>query len=111
MNISDAIGQKVMLLFHSTKGLEPLGIDARSIYCRIVGYDHIGVWIENAHYEETPVRDDEGNLIPPDKRERRTYVANILVPWGNVRSIVFFPERKSETELESEEVRTLGSYL
>jgi hypothetical protein len=111
VNISDAIGQKVMVLFHTAKGLEPLGIDDESKYCRIVGYDHIGLWIENPHYEETPIRDEHGQLIPPDRRTRRTYLANILIPWGNVRSIVFFPERRVEGELESEEVRTIGSYL
>lgn len=111
MNIGDAVGQKVMVLFHSAKGLESLGVDARSKYCKIVGYDNIGIWIENPSYEETPVRDESGNLIPPEQRRRETYLAHILIPWGNVRSIVFFPERRSAAELESEEVRTIGSYL
>jgi hypothetical protein len=111
MNIGDTVGRKVMVLFHSSKGLEPLGIDDRTKYCRIVGYDQFGLWIENPSYEETPVRDDAGTLIPPDQRRRRTYVAHILIPWGNVRSIVSFPERKAQGEIESEEVRTIGSYL
>ena len=40
-----------------------------------------------------------------------SYVAHILVPWSNVRSIVFFPGRETAEELESEEVRPIGSYL
>jgi hypothetical protein len=111
MNIGDAVGRKVMVLFHSSKGLESLGIDDLTKYCRIAGYDQVGLWIENPSYEETPLRDDAGGLIPPDQRQRRTYLAHILIPWGNVRSIVFFPDRDVEADLESEEVRPIGSYL
>jgi len=112
MNIADVIGTKVMVLFHSAKGLTQLGIDDSSKYCRVVGFDNIGLWVENPSYEETPIRDEEGNLIPPDQRERRHYVAQILIPWGNVRAIVSFPEReKHEPQMESEEVRPIGSYL
>ncbi len=112
MNISDVIGRKVMVLFNSAKGLEPLGIDAESKYCRVVGFDNIGLWVENPHFEETPLRDSEGNLIPPEERQSKSYLAQILIPWANVRSLVYFPEREgAEKELESEEVRPIGSYL
>ena len=111
MNINEAVGRKVMILFHSSKGLESLGIDDLSKYCRVVGYDNVGLWIENPNYAETPIRYEDGSPIPPDQRERKSYVAHILIPWGNVRSIVFFPGRESAEELESEEVRPIGSYL
>lgn len=110
MNISDVVGKKVMVLFHSAKGLKSVGIDDNSKYCRIVGFDNIGIWVENPNYEETPIRDENGDLIPPEKRLRESYVANILVPWGNVRAVVYFPGREME-EPESEEVRPIGSYL
>ena len=112
MNISDVIGKKVMVLVNSSKGLEPLGIDAKSKYCRVVGFDNIGLWVENPAYEETPLRKDDGKLIPVDEREPQRYLAHILLPWGNVRSVVYFPEREAaQQELESEEVRPIGSYL
>ena len=112
MNISDIIGRKVMVLFHSAQGLEKLGIDDTSKYCRVVGFDNVGIWVENPHYEETPLRDPDGKLIPPEQRQPRSYVAQILIPWGNVRSVVHFPNREqAEPELESEEVRPIGSYL
>jgi len=112
MNISDVIGKKVMVLVNSSKGLEPLGVDAKSKYCRVVGFDNIGLWVENPAYEETPLRNDDGKLIPVDEREPQRYLAHILLPWGNVRSVVYFPEREAaQQELESEEVRPIGSYL
>ena len=112
MNISDIIGHKVMVLFHSSKGLEALGIDDETKYCRVVGFDNVGLWVENPTYEETPLRDADGALIPPEGRVRKRYLAHILIPWGNVRSVVHFPDReRDEKELESEEVRPIGSYL
>lgn len=112
MNISDVIGHKVMVLFHSAQGLEKLGIDDDSKYCRIVGFDNVGIWVENPNYEETPLRDAAGQLIPPENRERKSFTAHILIPWANVRSVVHFPERSgAEKELESEEVRPIGAYL
>jgi hypothetical protein len=110
MNISDVVGNKVMVLFHSARGLEQLGIDDTRKYCRVVGYDNIGLWVENPSYEETPIRHEDGSLIPPDKREKRTYPAHVLIPWSNIRALAFFPGRR-ERELESEEVRGIGSYL
>lgn len=112
MNIGDVVGNRVMVLFHSSKGLGSLGIDANEKYCRVVGFDNIGLWVENPNYEETPLRDDEGNLIPPEARQRKRYIAQILIPWGNVRALVSFPGReREEPELESEEVRPIGTYL
>lgn len=112
MNISDIIGHKVMVLFHSAQGLEKLGIDDTSKYCRVVGFDNVGIWVENPAYEETPLRDDQGDLIPPEERQPEHYVAHILIPWVNVRSVVHFPDRgQADAELESEEVRPIGSYL
>jgi hypothetical protein len=112
MNISDVIGHKVMVLFHSAEGLEKVGIDDVSKYCRVVGFDNVGIWVENPNYEETPLRDSAGKLLAPDAREKKSYLAHILIPWGNIRGVVHFPEREQdEKELESEEVRPLGSYL
>ncbi|MFQ5515505.1 MAG: hypothetical protein ACE5FG_13880 [Myxococcota bacterium] len=111
MNISDVIGNKVMVLVHSPKGLEKLGIDADSKYCRVVGFDNVGLWIENPSYEETPIRRPDGSLIPPEERRPERYVAHILIPWSNVRGVVYFPERERDKQLESEEVRPIGSYL
>jgi hypothetical protein len=54
MKISGVVGRKVMVLFHSAKGLDSLGVDYISKYCRVVGFDNLGLWVENPHYEETP---------------------------------------------------------
>ena len=110
MNIGEIVGSKVMILLQSAKGLAKLGIDETTAYCRVVGFDNIGLWVENPSYEETPIRDAEGRLIPQDQRQPLRCVAHILIPWSNVRSIVAFPGR-ADAELESEDVHPIGSYL
>ena len=111
MNISEVVGHKVMVLFHSVEGLGSLGIDDCSKYCKIVGFDNLGLWVENPQYEETPLRDANGSIVPPERRERRKYVAHILILWSNIRALVHFPNREREHELESEDVHPIGSYL
>ncbi len=111
MNIGDVVGNKVMVLFHSAKGLDSIGIDDVSKYCRVVGFDNIGIWVENPTYEETPIRHPDGTLIAPEERKKEQYLAHILIPWANIRGVVYFPEREREKELESEEVRPIGAYL
>ena len=111
VNISDVVGNKVMVLFHSANGLDKIGIDDGTKYCRVVGFDNIGLWVENPNYEETPIRHGDGTLIAPEQRQREHYVANILIPWSNVRAVVHFPDRDRDSELESEEVRPIGTYL
>ncbi len=72
----------------------------------VLGLDNLGLWIEHPDYKLTFVYDDEGNYIPPQARKEISYRAAILILWGAIKTIVFFPDQ--EAILPSEEVPVIG---
>ena len=94
VEIDRLINDKVMIVLNNHDGLNKIGITENNFYAKIVGFDRIGLWIENPEFKTTRVRDDNGNIIPPEQRNQETYNANVLIPWGNIRSLVHFPERE-----------------
>jgi len=111
MTIEDIINKTVMLMVFQSDGLDPAGIKEKKFYAKVVGRDNIGLWIENPKLETTRVRDDKGTLIPPDKRRHEEHLAYVLVPWGNIRSVVHFPDRDGFDTIEDEEVKSIGGGL
>ncbi|MBD3309364.1 hypothetical protein GF339_23405 [candidate division KSB3 bacterium] len=94
VEIEKLINDRVMIVLANREGLNKAGINETNFYAKIVGYDRIGLWIENPEFTTTRVRDDDGNIIPPEDRQQENYLANVLIPWNNIRSIVHFPNRE-----------------
>ena len=108
MTIDDAVNNTVLLIIFSSDGLEAAGIKEKKFYAKIVGRDSIGLWIENPKLETTRVRNENGTIIPPDQRQLEEHVAHVLLPWGNIRSVVFFPTREGFDTAVDEEASALG---
>ncbi len=94
VEIDRLINDKVMIVLNNHDGLNKIGISENNFYAKIVGFDRVGLWIENPEFKTTRVRDDDGNIIPVEQRNQETYSAHVLIPWNNIRSLVHFPERK-----------------
>ena len=108
MTIDDAVNKTVMLVIFTSYGLEAAGIKEKKFYAKIVGRDSIGLWIENPKLETTRVRDNHGVIIHPDRRHLEEHMAYVLIPWGNIRSVVHFPTRQGFDKAEDEEASALG---
>jgi hypothetical protein len=108
MTIDDTVNKTVMFMLFNHEGLEPAGIKEKKFYAKVVGRDSIGLWIENPKLETTRVRDDNGLIIPPQRRQHEEHVAYVLIPWGNIRSVVHFPTREGFDTIEDEEASALG---
>ncbi|MGQ4807234.1 hypothetical protein NKDENANG_00578 [Candidatus Entotheonellaceae bacterium PAL068K] len=111
MTINDIINKTVMFMLFSHEGLEPAGIKERKFYAKAVGRDSLGIWIENPKLETTRVRNEDGMIIPPERRLHEEHVAHVLIPWGNIRSVVHFPQRQDLDAAEDEEAKSLGRGL
>ncbi len=111
MTIDDIVNKTVMFMIFHHEGMESAGIKERKFYAKVVGRDSIGLWIENPKLETTRVRDEKGIIIPPERRQHEEHMANILIPWGNIRSIVHFPTREGFDTFEDEEAKSIGRGL
>jgi hypothetical protein len=111
MTIDEIINKIALFILFNHEGLESAGIKERKFYAKVVGRDSIGIWIENPKLETTRMRDEQGYIIPPEQRKHEEHVAHILIPWGNIRSVVHFPLRKGGEALEDEEAKSLGRGL
>ena len=72
VEIERMMNDRVMLVLNSHEGLNKIGIAENHFYAKLVGYDRIGLWIENPEFTTTRVRDDDGHIIPPEKRNLST---------------------------------------
>jgi len=94
INLDSFVGSRVQIVLnneaYSTLNLQ--GIPGPKFYAKILGYDSIGLWIENPHYCITPAYDAEGNYIPPEQRKEECHQAAVLILWGYIQSIIAFPD-------------------
>ena len=111
MTIDDIVNKTVMFMIFHHEGMEAAGIKERKFYAKVVGRDSIGMWIENPKLETTRVRDDNGGIISPKQRKHEEHLAYVLIPWGNLRSIVHFPIREGFDTFEEEEASSIGRGL
>ncbi len=94
INIDSFIGVRVQIILNSQaySQLNIQGITSPKFYARILGYDSIGLWIENPSFCVIPAYDAEGNYIPPENRKEECHRAAVLILWAYVSSIVAFPD-------------------
>ncbi len=80
------------------------GIKEAQFHARVVGVDSFGVWIENPKWEFERLRDDDGQIIPPEKRRKEVHLTNILLFWPSIVSIMTCPEREAFDVREAKEI-------
>jgi hypothetical protein len=108
VSVEDLVGRQALIHLHEPafRDLNIQGFDSPRFRAVILGVDTLGLWIEHPAYKLTMVYDDEGNYIPPQSRKEIAYRAAILIIWGAVKTIVFFPDQ--EIVLPTDEVPVIG---
>ena len=108
VTIEDVIGRQVLISMHTQAFNEIAiqGFDSPRFRAVVLGLDNLGLWIEHPDYKLTLVYDDEGNYIPPQARKEVAYRAAVLILWGAIKTVVFFPDQ--EAVVPSEEVPVIG---
>lgn len=108
ITIEDLIGRQILINMHQAAftDLAIQGFESPRFRAVVLGLDNLGLWIEHPDYKLTFVYDDEGKYIPPQERKEVSYRAAILILWGAIKTIVFFPDQ--EAILPSDEVPVIG---
>ncbi len=108
ITIEDVIGHQALISMHvqAFNDIAIQGFDSPRFRAVVLGIDNLGIWIEHPDYKLTLVYDDEGNYIPPQARKETSCRAAVLIFWGAIKTIVYFPDQ--EAVVPSEEVPVIG---
>jgi len=94
MKMEDTVNDIVLAVLHEMETMKRIGITSQDFYARIVGYDNYGIWLEHPDFEVVVSEDEHGKPLPPEQVQREQIDASVFVPWGNVATLVHFPNRE-----------------
>ena len=104
----ELVGRQVMIHMHTQafSDLNIQGFQSPRFRAVVLGLDNLGLWIEHPEYRIMPVYDDEGKYIPPGDRQEEIHRAAVLLFWGTIKTIIFFPDK--EAVVPTEDVPVIG---
>ena len=83
------------IIFISFKeDLKSIGINYNEGYFKVKGHDSLGIWLEHPGIEKIEDVDKKGKPIPANKRKKEVIEAVFLAHWGNIKTIMHFPNRE-----------------
>ena len=77
-----------------TQKFKTIGIEDTEGYFKVMGHDNIGIWLKHPGIVKIEDVDKKGRPIPKSKRKKEVIDGVFLVPWGNIKTIMHFPNRE-----------------
>ena len=88
------IGDIVFISFQNKSMLNHVGIDLECGHFKVLGYDHLGLWVEHPGLYIFNGEDQEGKPLPSGKESKERVDANIFIHWANIQTLMHYPDRK-----------------
>jgi len=98
------VGQRAYFKIRNHQEMTFFGIKEAQFHARVVGVDAVGVWIENPKWEFVRLRNEDGHIIPPDKRKTEIHLTHILLFWPTIVSIMTCPGREGFDVHDAKEI-------
>ena len=92
--MENIIGDIIFISFQDKSMLNHVGIDLECGHFKVLGHDHLGLWIEHPNLYTINTEDENGKPLPPGKESKEHIEANIFVHWGNIKTLMHYPNRK-----------------
>ena len=92
--VENIIGDIVFLSFREKSFLSKLAIPEDASHFKIKGQDHLGLWIEHPKLTFRYTTDKEGKPVERDKQRTEEVQAVFLVAWGNIETLMHYPDRE-----------------
>ncbi|MFQ6674630.1 MAG: hypothetical protein ACE5GH_07615 [Fidelibacterota bacterium] len=94
MKIEDTVNDVVLVILRDVDDLRSAGIGRKDFYARVAGYDEYGLWIQHPDFQIVVSEDEKGKPLPPDQVKRERLDATVHLPWGNIATLIHFPNRQ-----------------
>ena len=89
MSMKEITGDIVLLILSNPEPLADLGVNQKSIYVKVLGYDDYGIWVEFTNFKIPKLKTEKGEK--PKRPIYQSVTGSLLVPWPLITSIVHFP--------------------
>ena len=90
----DIIGDIIFISFRDIASLVDVGITEPNGHFKVVGQDHLGMWLEHPGLFMITAEDDEGKPLPAEQQIKEEIPANFFLPWDQVKTMMHYPERE-----------------
>jgi len=89
MSMKEIAGDVVLLILANPEPLADLGVNQKSIYVKVLGYDDYGIWVEFTNFKIPKLKTEKGEK--PKRPIYQSVTGSLLIPWPLITSIVHFP--------------------
>ena len=107
MQIEHIVGDVVCMVLRDPDSLQEININDKVNYFKVRGFDKMGIWVEHPDLVIVKMEDENGKPVPPKKRTSERLDASVLITWGNIQSIMHYPNREGY-DFPSEFEREVG---
>ena len=105
--IENIIGDIIFISFKDKSMLNHVGIDLECGHFKVLGYDHLGLWIEHPGLYIVNANSEEKETPSVSDKNQEHIEANIFVHWSNIKTLMHYPDRKG-FDFPSEFNRDIG---
>ena len=92
--VENIIGDIVFISFQNKSMLNHVGIDLECGHFKVLGYDHLGLWVEHPGLYIFNGESQDGKPLPAGKESKERVDANIFIHWSNIQTLMHYPDRK-----------------
>ncbi len=89
MKMKNITGDVVLIILANTEALADIGINQKTIYVKVLGYDDYGIWAEFSNFKIPKLKTAKGKK--PKRPMYQSVTGSLLIPWPLIISIVHFP--------------------
>ena len=93
-NIDEIIGDIVFVSFKDKVFLKDIGIMTKNGHFKIVGKDHLGLWLQHPRLIIVTKTDSTGKPLAMNERIEKEIDGVFLVFYHNIDTIMHYPERE-----------------
>ena len=109
-NLDKIIGDVIFISFRDIKRIKDLGITSATGHFILKGYDQMGIWLAHPGLIVIKNQNESGDPLPVSEHTKETIIADFIVTWDNINTIMHYPERKGY-DMPSEFDQNIGFHI
>ncbi len=89
MKMKNIVDDVVLIILANKEALAEIGVNQKTIYVKVLGYDDYGIWAEFTNFKIPKLKTAKGKK--PKRTMFQSVTGSLLIPWPLILSIVHFP--------------------